>query len=73
MRPIHDVAHRRLFKIDMKVEMSSMAELYLPPTLSLVFYLVVGGYLYGDLVRCRALLTRTKEPMSRSLHLLMPV
>ena len=41
----------RLFDIDVKVEMSTMAELFLSPTLSYIFYLVIIFYLFGDLVR----------------------
>eukprot|EP00750_Incisomonas_marina_P011013 INCI16331.10.p1 GENE.INCI16331.10~~INCI16331.10.p1 ORF type:complete len:637 (+),score=108.54 INCI16331.10:130-2040(+) len=40
---------QRLFEIDIKVEMSSMAEIFLSPGLSLFFYVVVIGYLFGDL------------------------
>ena len=46
-----DAIRKRLFEIDIKVEMSSMAEIFLSPGLSLFFYVVVIGYLFGDLVR----------------------
>jgi hypothetical protein len=36
--------------VDQKVEMSAMAELFLPPLLSSSFPFVLVGYLVGDLV-----------------------